>query len=135
MSEEKAVFRKHRPGRIVNYLFLLPFVMGFRPLIIRYDPLDLLLYSLGILVILGLILLSNRVPYVTLAGDRLILRLHYYQEPEVHFLDRIILVEPLKKGILKVYSRDYKPVRLHLDPAERARLLILLQERNLKIKE
>lgn len=130
---KKITFRKHMLARALNFLFLLPFIMGFRPLIIRFSKLDLILYLIGTLTIILLIIVSNRLPYVTLEGDRLILNLHYYQEPEVHFMERITLIEILSNHSVKIHSRDFKPVRVHLNPADLKKLLKLLDERNLKI--
>ncbi|OQY33760.1 MAG: hypothetical protein B6241_06825 [Spirochaetaceae bacterium 4572_59] len=131
--KDKIIFRKHMIARVLNFLFLIPFIMGFRPLIIRYNKLDLMLYVMGTLTIILLIVVSNRLPYITLKGDRLILNLHYYQKPEVHFMDRITLIETLSNHSVKIHSRDFKPVRIHLNPWDLKKLLKLLDERNLKI--
>ena len=133
MPRDKTVFRKHIISRALNFLFLLPFIMGFRPLIIRFVPIDFILYSIGTIIIVMLIVISNRQPYITLHGDRLILNLHYYQKPEVHFLERITLIEVLSSHSLKIHSRDFRPVRIHMNPAEIRSLLEILNERNLKI--
>ena len=131
--QKRKVFRKHRLARAFNFLFLIPFVMGLRPLIIRFDQLDFLLYFIGMVIITTLIVISNHLPYVTLEGDRLILNLHYYQKPEVHFLERITSIETLSSHSLKIHSRDFKPVRIHMNPSDVNSLLKLLNERNLKI--
>ena len=120
-------------ARFLNFLFLIPFIMGFRPLIIRFSKIDMILYSVGTIMIILLIIISNKLPYVTLEGDRLILNLHYYQKPEVHFLDRITLIEVLSNHSVKIHSRDFKPVRIHMSPADLKKLLKLLDKRNLKI--
>ncbi len=131
--QKREVFRKHRLARAFNFLFLIPFVMGLRPLIIRYNQLDFILYFIGLVIIIILIVISNHLPYVTLDGDRLILNLHYYQKPEVHFIERITSVETLSNHSLKIHSRDFKPVRIHMNPEDVNSLLKLLDKRNLKI--
>ena len=128
-------FRKHSTARLVNYLFLIPFILAFRPLIVRYSKIDLIWYSIGFLLILIIIFLSNRRHYITLDETKLTLYLHYYQNPEIHSLDRITLIEPLGNHSCRIHSRDFKPVHISLTPRDFKKLISTLSQRNIKIKK
>ncbi len=128
------VLKKHYLARIFNYLFLLPFILAYRPLLVRYDRAELIWFSIGTIIVLCIVIISNRLPYLTLIDDKLILNLHYYQNPEVHSLDRITLVEIKNSYNCRIHSRDYKPVRIHLNPLDQKKLLKELSERNINIR-
>ena len=130
---ERIVFRKHILSRGMNFLFLLPFILGFRPLLIRYNRLDFILYASGTVLLFVLIVISNRTPYVLFIKDRLILHLHYYQKPEIHPVERITLVENITRHSVKIHSMDFKPVRINMNPEDIKKLLKLLEEREIKI--
>ncbi|QEN07350.1 hypothetical protein EXM22_04855 [Oceanispirochaeta crateris] len=127
-------FRKHSAARLVNYLFLIPFILAYRPLLIRYNGADLLWYTIGVSIILIIIYMSNRRPYVILDETRLILNLHYYQNPEVHILERITLIEPIGSHSCRIHSRDFNPVRISLNPKDLKKFMATLSQRNIKIK-
>lgn len=128
------VLRKHVLARFFNFLFLLPFILAYRPLLVRYDGGELIWFSIGTLIVLTIVIISNRLPYVTLQDDKLILNLHYYQNPEIHSLDRITLVEVKNAYSCRIHSRDYRPVRINLNPRDQRRLLKALSERNINIR-
>jgi len=134
-KDDRIIFKKHNAARVFNFLFLIPFILAYRPLLVYFKLSEFLLYSAGIIVIIVIIIVSNRLPYVTIDGDRLILHLHYYQRPEVHFLEKVTLIEILTSHSLRVHSRDFRPVRLHLNPKDLKKLVNQLNKRNLKIKE
>jgi len=128
-------FRKHTAARLFNYLFLIPFILGYRPLLIRFERSEFIWYTIGTAVIFMIIVFSNSRPYLKMDDRKLTLYLHYYQTPEVHSLDRITLVEPLGKHSCRVHSRDFKPVRINLNPGDMTLLLKTFSERNIKIRQ
>ena len=128
------VLRKHAFARFINFLFLLPFILAYRPLLVRFDRSSLIWYGLGTVVVITIIIISNHLPYITLKGDKLILNLHYYQNPEIHNLDRITLIEIKNHSSCRIHSRDYRPVRITLNPGDQKKLLKALSERNINIR-
>ncbi|MDA3956518.1 hypothetical protein [Oceanispirochaeta sp.] len=132
---ELIVFRKHVVARLINFLFLIPIILAYRPLLVRFNRSELIWYSLGFLLILIIIIMSNRRPYLFLEEKKLTLNLHYYQNPEVHTLERITLIEPLGNHSCRIHSRDFRPVRITLSPLDLKRLFKTLSERNIKIKK
>jgi len=129
------VFRKHLAAKLFNYLFLIPFILAYRPLLVRFDRSEFIWYTIGAVLIIIIIVISNRRPYLKLDERKLTLYLHYYQTPEIHLIDRITLVEPLGKHSCRVHSRDFKPVRINLNPKNQSLLLKTLSERNIKIQQ
>ncbi|MDC7240966.1 MAG: hypothetical protein PQJ50_11450 [Spirochaetales bacterium] len=127
------IIRKHRVARLTNFLFLLPFVFAYRALFVRYSPGDFLWFTAGTLLVLAIIIISNRLPYITIRGNKLILNLHYYQSAEIHDLGRITLVEVLSIHSCRIHSRDFKPVRLSMTPPDQKKLLKLFSEKEIKI--
>ncbi|MDC7232328.1 MAG: hypothetical protein PQJ58_03795 [Spirochaetales bacterium] len=129
------VIRKHSAARLVNFLFLLPFILAYRALMVRYSFSETLWFTAGTILILIIIIISNRLAYVKVDNDKMILNLHYYQSAEVHYLNRITLVEPLNRHSCRIHSRDFKPVRLSMNPHDLKKLLKLLSEKEIKIKK
>ncbi len=132
---KELIIRKHRVARLINFLFLLPFVFAYRALIVRFSRADFLWFTAGTLLVLAIIVISNRLPYITISENRLILNLHYYQSAEIHDLSRITLVEVLSVHSCRIHSRDFKPVRLSMTPPDLKKLLNLLSEKEIKIKQ
>ncbi len=130
---EAVTIRKHTLTRLLNFLFLIPFVIGFRPLFLRYSRLDLILYALGTVIIMVLIIFSNRSPYIILREDKMILNLHYYQTPEVHQIEKISLVERISGHSIRIHSQDYKPVRLNVNPGDIKKIVKILKEKGIRI--
>ncbi len=128
------VLKKNALARGGNYIFLIPFILAYRPLILRFHPLEFILFSVGTIMVLAIIIISNRRPYIILKEDRLILNLHYYQEPEIHKLQRITLVEMLNSHCCRIHSRDFKPVRLNLPAKGLKKLMKELSSQNIRIK-
>ena len=128
------VLRKHSFARFLNFLFLLPFVLAYRPLLVRFHRAEIIWFSIGTIIVLTIIIISNRLPYITLKDEKLILNLHYYQNPEIHSIDRITLIEITNNYSCRIHSRDYRPVRIHLNPGDQKKLLKALFERNVNIR-
>ncbi len=128
------VLKKHAAARWGNLIFLVPFILAYRPLIVRFKPFEVFLFTVGTAMILAVLVMGNRQPYVILKGDRLILNLHHYQEPEVHMLGGIRLVEQLSPHSCRIHSRDFQPVRLYLSAGDLKALLSELSDRNIRMK-
>lgn len=129
------MIRKHSLARLINFLFLLPFILAYRALLVRYDFGETLWFTAGTLLILIIIIVSNRLAYITIVDNKMTLNLHYYQSAEVHDLNRITLVEPLGMHSCRIHSRDFKPVRLSMNPYDLKKLLKLFSEKEIKIKK
>lgn len=129
------VIRKHSFTRLVNFMFLLPFIFAYRVLLVRFDWRDTLWFTAGTILVLIIIIISNRLPYIKIQENRMTLNLHYYQSAEVHDLRRITLVEPLGNHSCRIHSRDFKPVRLSMNPHDLKKLLKLFSEKEIKIKK
>ncbi len=131
--EDSLKIKKHLLTRTMNFLFLIPFILGFRPLILRYSRLDMILYSLGTFIITLLIIISNRSPYIVLNDNRIVLNLHYYQKPEIHLIERITLVEKISGHSIRIHSLDYKPVRININPPDVHKILKFFIKKGIKI--
>jgi hypothetical protein len=129
------VIRKHSAARLINYLFLLPFILAYRALLVRYNFGETLWFTAGTLLILIIIIISNRLAYITILDNKMTLNLHYYQSAEVHDLSRITLVEPLGRHSCRIHSKDFKPVRLSMNPYDLKKLLKIFSEKEIKIKK
>lgn len=116
-------------------MFLIPFIFAYRILLVRYNLGDTLWFTAGTLLVLCIIIISNRLPYIKIADNKMTLNLHYYQSAEVHDLRRITLVEPLGNHSCRIHSRDFKPVRLNMNPYDLKKLLQLFSEKEIKIKK
>jgi len=129
------VIRKHSAARLFNFLFLLPFILAYRVLLVRYDFGETLLFTAGTFLVLIIIIISNRLAYISVLENKMTLNLHYYQSAEIHDLNRITLVEPLGRHSCRIHSRDFKPVRLSMNPHDLKKLLKLFSEKEIKIKK
>jgi hypothetical protein len=124
----RGTFHKSPAAKFLNFLFILPLFLGLRPLFINYHLIDTLIFIGGMLLILGLIIYNNTVPYIVYDETALKILLPYREDREEHRFDSMLGYR--KKGSRRVtlFSLDHKPLKISLRPDETIRFINLLND-------
>lgn len=127
--EEKGAFHRGFRSRLLHFIYLLPILLGFRPLIIRFDLTVFILYSIGFLILLVMVIYSNSIPYVIYDKDGLYVLLEYREGREAHPYDQLLGYYRKKRRVLRIYSLEHKPLNLRIRKQEVERLIRLLESK------
>jgi hypothetical protein len=127
----RGTFHKGTAGKILNFLFILPLFLGLRPLIINYSLLDTAVFLGGLILILGLIIHNNTVPYITYDDKALRILLPYRENREEHRFDSLLGYRLRGRRALILYSLDHRPLKIVLTLEERNRFVELLASRGI----
>lgn len=111
-------FHKSRTGRLLNYLFVLPLFLGVRPLIVGFSLLDTLIYLGGAVLVIGLIMYNNSIPYILWDEISIKVLLPYREEREEHRFDTMEGYVVKGKRSVVLLSRDHRPLRIFLNPQD-----------------
>jgi len=132
MEETSGVFHRGFWSRFLHYLYLLPLLLGFRPLIIRFDGTVFIIYSLGFLILLLLIIFSNHIPYITYDNEALKVMLEYREDREIHRFDEMLGYYRSRSSRIYLFSLEHKPLKLRMGPKLMDRFVQLLQEHDIQ---
>ncbi|MDC7224585.1 MAG: hypothetical protein PQJ60_12650 [Spirochaetales bacterium] len=125
----RGTFHKSPAAKILNFLFILPLFLGLRPLFINYRLTDTLVFLGGMMLILGLIIYNNTIPYITYDPIALRVLLPYRENREEHRFDSMLGFERHGSRKLTLHSLDHKPLKISLRPDEMDRFTeLLIQE-------
>ena len=124
------ILKKHPLTRVLHYLFLLPFLPALRPLLVNYRLVDLLVYTVGVVLVVVLVIYGNHRPLVRIENDGIFLYLHYRHNAEYHPFGEISGYRRNSPGRLTIDSRNHKPVTLHLKRQDLETLVNTLKKEN-----
>ena len=125
-------FHKSPTSKLLNFLFILPLFLGLRPLFINYSLLDTLIFAGGMILILGLIIYNNSIPYITYDERVLKVLLPYKEDREEHRFDSMLGYGRKGSRRLTLYSLDHKPLKISLKPDDMTRFVNLLNDEGIK---
>lgn len=121
--ENKTFFlEKGKLTQFINYLFLVPFLLGFRPLLINYNPTHIIIYLLGLIFILILIYISNHSQYLRISENEIGLFLEYKEAEQIIPFKLITKYVQKRNGTIIVYLDGHPPYRIYLDKKARIQL-------------
>ncbi|MDA3851189.1 MAG: hypothetical protein PF447_07920 [Spirochaetaceae bacterium] len=129
--QQTGAFYRGAKARILHYLYLVPMMIGFRPLILRFELLVFILYSLGFLFLLFLIIYSNNRSYIRYDERAMFIHLEYREGREEHRFDEILGYYRKRKGLFKLFSLEHKPLVITLGKKDGNRFAKLLDEKNI----
>jgi len=110
-------------------------LIGFRPLLVRFQWSHFIVYSLGFLILLVLIVLSNRIPYIIYDEECLRVLLEYREDREIHRFDEILGYYRKRPHLLLLFSLEHKPLQLKMGRNVVDQLITILEERDIKAVE
>ena len=119
-------FHKSRTSKFLNFLFIVPLFFGLRPLFLNYSLLDTLIFLGGMLLILGLIIYNNSMPYIIYDDFSLKILLSYREDREEHRFDSMLGYIRKGKSRIILHSLDHNPLRISLTPRDMTRFVSLL---------
>lgn len=125
-------FHKSQNSKFFSFLFISPLSLGIRPLFVNYSPLDTVVFLGGLLLILGLVIYNNTIPYITFDDISLKVLLAYREEREEHRFDGILGYKLSGRRRVTLYSLDHKPLKLILTPGDRVKFIQLLDDKNIQ---
>ena len=129
---DRGAFHKSPASKLLNFLFILPLFLGLRPLFVNYTLLDTLVFAGGMMLILGLIIYNNSIPYIIFDERALRILLPYREDREEHRFDSMLGYRARGSRRLILYSLDHKPLKINLEPGEMSRFVNLLHREGIR---
>lgn len=133
--EARGAFRRGVRSRILHFLYLVPLLIGFRPLLVRFDWPSFVLYSSGCLFLLVLILVANRNPYILFDEDALHVQLEYKEDREIHRYEEILGYYQRRPGVIELYSLEHKPLVIRIGRRDSNRFKELMHNQGIQPTE
>lgn len=121
--------------QLANYLFLLPFLLGFRALMHNSRQIDLVVYAAGIIIVLILIVYGNRKPLVQIESKQLLLHLSYKHQAERHPFNEISAYKRLSQNRIRIFSEQHQPVNLRLGKKDTIHLIAILKNEGINERQ
>lgn len=134
MKKEGVLYRGGR-SKFLHFLYLLPMLIGYRPLLVRFQWIHFVVYTAGFFMLLALVILSNRVPYILYDEECLRVLLEYREAREVHRFDEILGYYRKKPNLLLLFSLEHKPLRLRMGRQVVNELIETLEDRGIQAVE
>lgn len=135
MMEERGQFHRGFWSQFLHYFYLVPMLVGYRPLFIRFHWPVFIIYSVGFLSLLILVIYSNHIPYIIYDEETLQIMLEYREDREVHRFDELLGYYRQGTSRIFLYSLEFKPLRLRMGARVMDQFVRLLQSRGIKAVE
>ena len=132
MMEERGAFHRGFRSRALHALYLIPILLGFRPLILKFQWIQFTVYSTGFLILLFLVIYSNQIPFIVYDSLGLHVLLEYREGREIHRFDEILGYRRVRKRSLWIFSLEHKPLKLRMSSRAVAGLIGLLEEKGIR---
>lgn len=129
MEDNTIFLKKGWLTQFINYLFLIPFLLGFRPLLINYNPVHFFVYIAGLVFIFILINIGNHSQYLRISNMEIGLYLEYKEAEQIIPFSAITKYVQKRNGTIIVYLEGHPPYRIYLDKSARKILKEVLDKK------
>lgn len=129
----KRVFKKNILSRGASYLLILPFIPAIRSILRENSPVDLVIFSAGLILTLALIIISNNKPYIRVSDGNLFIYLLYKHKPEIHDLHSVEKAGVISRRALSLKTEGFAPLEIRLGKKEMAELIESLKQEGVSI--
>ncbi|MCP4163765.1 MAG: hypothetical protein GY760_27205 [Deltaproteobacteria bacterium] len=129
------IFKKNLIYRLSAYLLLIPFLPGIRPILNNYKVIDLAIFVAGFLLMMILIIISNRKPYLTISDNTIRIYLIHSHKPEIHRFDSVKEIVIRNNRKLTLITEGFDPLEIRLNKKELTRLISILESERFDINK
>ena len=129
------IFKKNLVSRLSAYLLLIPFIPTIRPIVLRHNTSELVVYIFGFLLTILLVIYSNIKPYIKVTDKNVFIYLMYKHKPEIHYISSIerMTIRSNKKSTL--YTKGFDPLEIRLSKNEQKRFINILETKDVTISK
>ncbi|MBN2656618.1 MAG: hypothetical protein JXR86_06130 [Spirochaetales bacterium] len=131
MSER--IIKKNFLSRFLAYFLIIPFIPALRPLLNRHSTGELIIFIVGLILIIAMILVSNRRPFLKISDENLFVYLLYKYKPEIHLLSSIKEVRLSSPRKIIIETKGYEPLDIRLRKKDMIKLCTYLEEKGIPI--